>query len=165
MTIPKLIFAGLFLFYYANLLAQNSSLSKRLSVFIDCNGISCDEDYIHTEIKIVDFLNDRQSADLHILVTAQPTGNGAEKFQLITYGQNVYKGYIDTLFFTTKINGSEAEKRLQLLHFLQPSLAPILAKTSFAESFSLDMKKDSGKFVNVATKDPWYYLNMKYLPV
>ena len=148
----------IFLFFsFLSVFAQPER-SKKLSVFIDCSGINCDENFIRSEIKIVDFLSDRLTADLHILITAFVTGNGTEKFQLVTYGQNAFKGYIDTLLFTTRVNGSGAEKREQLVHFIKLSLAPILAKTPFAESFSFDMKSDSGKLVSVATKDPWNYV-------
>jgi len=43
-------------------------------VFIDCDH--CDIDYIRTEITFVNYVWDRQEADVHILITTQDTGGG-----------------------------------------------------------------------------------------
>ena len=71
---------------------------EKIKIFIDCSGVSCDENYMRSEITIIDFTRENQSADIHILITATPTGGGAEKYQLIFYGQNIYAGSRDTLF-------------------------------------------------------------------
>jgi hypothetical protein len=47
----------------------------------------CDQNFIKTEINIVDFLLDNQAADLHILITEQETGGGGSQFQLIFFGK------------------------------------------------------------------------------
>ena len=79
---PFLIIALLFCAFLIN--AQNSSQTPhRLKVFIDCNNTWCDQNFIKTEINIVDFLLDNQAADLHILITEQETGGGGSQFQLI----------------------------------------------------------------------------------
>ncbi|MBK5272726.1 MAG: hypothetical protein JJE22_17135 [Bacteroidia bacterium] len=120
---------GLFLFCYANLYAQKEGPSKRLTVFIDCNGVSCDENYIHTEINIVDFLAERAGADVDILITAAPTGGRTDQYQLIFYGQNNFKTHLDTLRFTTETNATKDEMRIQLVHFIKLGLVPLLSKT------------------------------------
>ncbi|HEU5165779.1 MAG TPA: hypothetical protein VFU29_09590 [Chitinophagaceae bacterium] len=80
--------------------AQNNSQSPhRLKVFIDCSNTWCDQNFIKTEINIVDFLLDNQAADLHVLITEQETGGGGSQFQLIFFGQNRFKQMTDTLRF------------------------------------------------------------------
>src|ERR1700737_5338717 len=59
--------------------------SARLRVFLDCNF--CDFDFMRTEINFVDYVRDRQDAQLHILVTNQPTGGGGNGFTGLFTGQ------------------------------------------------------------------------------
>ena len=130
---------------------------KKISVFIDCNGVSCDENFIRSEIRIVDFLRDQSTADFHMLITARPAGTNVQKYQIISYGQNAWAKYKDTLSFSTKPNSTKDEDRKQLVHYLKLSLASVLAKTPFAESFTMDMKADTGKVAPLKRKDPWNY--------
>lgn len=48
--------------------------SATLRVFLDC--LSCDEDFLRTEVTLVDFVRDQRDAQVHILVTTRPTGGG-----------------------------------------------------------------------------------------
>ena len=52
----------------------------RLRVFLDCHV--CDFDFMRTEINFVDYVRDRQDAQVHILVTNQPTGGGGTEYTL-----------------------------------------------------------------------------------
>src|SRR6266699_5127412 len=52
----------------------------KLRVFLDCGF--CDFDFMRTEINFVDYVRDRQDAQVHILVTNQPTGGGGTEFTL-----------------------------------------------------------------------------------
>jgi len=56
----------------------NSSQNNQetLYVFLDCRG--CDDDFIITEIRFVNFVRDQGLADLHLLVIRQRTANGAQ---------------------------------------------------------------------------------------
>src|SRR3979411_1639994 len=69
--------------------------SAKLRVFLDCNF--CDFDFMRTEINFVDYVRDRQDAQLHILVTNQPTGGGGNEFTLHFIGQKELAHVADTL--------------------------------------------------------------------
>lgn len=146
------------IFYCLQATAQDSSL-KKLQVFIDCSRIGCDRTFIRSEIKIVDFLLDRQAADVHVLITAQKAGSGGRQYQLIFYGQQAYNGYIDTLLFTTARTATDAEVRQQLVHGIMIGIAPLVARTAYASAISIDMKGgDSTNLLSAAvTKDKWNY--------
>lgn len=55
----------------------------KLKVFIDCSNVWCDNNYLRTEITLVDFVNNRDVADVHVLITAVENGNGGSSYQLI----------------------------------------------------------------------------------
>jgi len=137
--------------------AAQSGTDQKFTIFIDCSGIDCDEKYIKSEIRIVDFLRERKDADVHILITARTTGGEAEQYKLIFYGQNKYAGYLDTLIFSTKQNATDAERREQLVQYIKSGLVPLLNKTPFINSFSIDMKNDTGNMVKAITQDKWNY--------
>lgn len=153
----KFIHIYIFLFLCINLFAQKTNPSRRLSVFIDCNGISCDQNYIRTEINIVDYSIEPKSANIHVLITASATGGGTIQYQLIFYGQNNFKPHLDTLRFNTSINATKAEIRTQLTHFIKLGLIPFLAKTDYASSFSIQMKQNMSSPIVMSTRDPWNY--------
>jgi len=83
----KIIITSLFTWLILPVSGQNTSMqTRRLKVFIDCNR-GCDMNFIRTEINIVDFLLDRQAADVHVLITEQETGGGGTQFQFIFFGR------------------------------------------------------------------------------
>ncbi len=49
---------------------------QELFVFLDCNGRHCDFDHFRREIDWINWVRDREDADLHLLVTSQRTGGG-----------------------------------------------------------------------------------------
>ena len=56
--------------YSFNVFSQ--SKLEKVKVYLDCSQTNiCNSDYIRSEINMVDFVRDRQDADVHVLVTAQ----------------------------------------------------------------------------------------------
>ena len=133
----------------------------RLKVFIDCHS-GCDMTFIRTEINIVDFLLDRQAADIHVLITDQNTGSGGDEYQLIFFGQNEFKNIKDTLYFINDANATDFEERDLLVKYLKLGLAPYIAKTKMAKEIQIQMKTDkldttSKINTGAVTIDPWNY--------
>ena len=138
--------------------AQNEVAGK-LKVYIDCR-FGCDFNYFKSEINIVDFVLDRTSADVHVLLTAQAAGSGGVQYQMNFYGQNQYENYSDTLIFTTLPNAPPAEIRKTILRYLMLGFAPLIAKTPYAPQVKMVMKEES---VNARppyendTRDKWNF--------
>src|SRR4030095_3320498 len=141
--------------------AQNSKQpSHRLKVFIDCNNTWCDQNFIKTEINIVDFLLDNQAADLHILITEQETGGGGSQFQLIFFGQNRFKQMTDTLRFNTDPIATDFEERDLLIKYLKLGLTPYIVKAGNGNDIAIEMKTktdEKKKDTSTTNKDPWNY--------
>jgi hypothetical protein len=157
MPVPKLLFMAALFFGCLTSFAQREG-NRKLSVFIDCKGAGCDENFIRTEINLVDFLNERSAADVHVLITSLPTGGGMEQYQLIFYGQGKHLARTDTLRFTTKVNATQAEKRENLVQFVKLGLVPFIANTSVATAIHIGMKQETaGKQIEKST-DKWGYV-------
>ena len=144
-------------------MAANSQITypDRLKVYIDCYS-RCDMTFIRTEINIVDFLLDRQAADIHVLITDQNTGGGGDEYQLIFFGQNRFSNIKDTLKFLNDANNTDFEERDLLLKYLKLGLAPYITRTKMANEIQIMMKSDKQDSVSkintgIVKKDPWNY--------
>ena len=156
----KFILSIILLLLIHNGYAQNNSQPQRLKVFLDCSNTWCDPDFIRTEINIVDYFMDNREADLHILITEQPTGGGGSQYQLIFFGQNRFENQPDTLRCLTNPNATDFEKRDVLIKYLKLGLAPFIAKTTLANVVTINMKQEAttkAKSDSAVTKDPWNY--------
>ncbi|MCJ7581576.1 MAG: hypothetical protein MUP98_13700 [Candidatus Aminicenantes bacterium] len=109
-------------------------------VFIDCH--SCDIDYIRTEITFVNYVWDRQEADVHILITTQDTGGGGSEYTIAFIGLNDYKDLQNSLkFFSNRIE-TQDETRANLVQTLKLGLGPYVARTPMARGIQLLLKDD-----------------------
>ncbi len=133
----------------------------RLKVYVDCSNTWCDDNFIKTEINIVDFLLDRIAADVHVLITSQQNGSGGSQLQLIFYGQNKFKNLPDTLSYNIDPNATESERRDAIAKYIKLGLTPFILKTNYADDISIQMKQTSknktGENSNKSTTDKWNY--------
>src|SRR5687767_547730 len=114
----KLCFVILFLLTSFMSGWSQNGYPDRLKVFIDCHT-DCDMTFIRSEINIVDFLLDRQAADVHVLITDQNTGGGGDEYQLIFFGQNQFKHMTDTIKFINEPNATDFEERDMLIKYIK----------------------------------------------
>jgi hypothetical protein len=131
--------------------------AQKLSVFIDCSG--CDMNYIKSELGIVDFLLDKNAADVHVLVNQQTTGGGGSAMQMILYGQNKYNKDLDTILVAIPANSTSFEQRGVMLKALKRGLVPFLLKTAYGQyvDVSINVPNKKQQELKTVTKDPWNY--------
>ena len=140
--------------------AQKDSTKKdEIRVFVDCNAW-CDMSFIKTEINYVDFVPDRFSANVYIMITSQSTGSGGDELKLFFGGQENFKGMNDTLKFYRNSTDTEDEYRQNLVRFLKLGLTRFIAKTSLAQKLTITAVVNKGdEPVNSLTnkKDKWHF--------
>ncbi|MFI5131206.1 MAG: hypothetical protein ACHQFX_14485, partial [Chitinophagales bacterium] len=160
----KILLLSLLVQYCLFALPQNAVLqNQRLKIIIDCSNTSCDMNFIRTEINIVDFMLDRQAADVYVQVTEQETGGGGSQYQLIFFGQNQFKQITDTVRFNTAANATDFEERELFVKYLKLGLIPYIVKAGSAKDILIEMKKkegenpDGSKTDSSLVKDPWNY--------
>ena len=130
-----------------------------LSVYLDCEEYeACDFDFFRTEITAVNWVRDRQVADVHILVTTQQTGAGGREFSVNFLGLRQFSGIADTLKLVTQPEATRDEKRRGLARVFRLGLVRFLARTPAAERLTVsfgDEKQASAQ--TTAKNDRWNY--------
>lgn len=126
------------------------------NVYLDCPPRVCDRDYIRTEIMFVNYVRERENADVHILITTQQTGSGGTEFTLAFIGLRKNKGRDATLRHFSSPNDSPDEVRKGLVNTLKKGLVPYLYDTPLSEFISVSYARtESVKTDQI--HDPWNY--------
>ena len=144
-------------FAFAPLEAQDSTRTVQDSavrVFLDCPDTFCDFDYYRTEITFVNWVRDRQFAQVHILVTTQPTGGGQE-YTLSFIGLERFAGAVDTLRWTSRAADTQDERRKGLARTMRLGLVRFVARTPVARLLEITYSAPAQAAANV--RDPWNY--------
>lgn len=124
-------------------------------IFIDCQ-IGCDFTFLKQELTFVNYMLNRQEADILVLATDQRTGAGGEEVQLVFIGQGPFEGLTDTLVYFIDPNATDAIEREQLVDALKKGLLPYIVQTSLADRLSYsveDLSEESEE--EIAEEDPW----------
>jgi len=121
-------------------------------VFIDCD--SCDLDYIRIEITFVNYVWDRQEADVHILITTQSTGSQGREYTIAFIGQKDYADLQNTLKFFSNATDTDDEIRQGLAQTLRLGLGPYVARTPMAKGISFLLKQEVKP---TAVEDRWNF--------
>ena len=104
-------------------------------VFLDCNR--CDFNYIRREITFVNYVRDRNVAQVHLLITTQRTGSGGTEYTLHFLGQNDYAGMNDTLTYTSNQTNTRDEIRAGYTQTMKLGLIRFAAKTPIADQIGI----------------------------
>lgn len=132
--------------------------SAPLSVYLDCEFQGCDFDYFRTELTMVNWVRDRQVADVHILVTTQSTGSGGREYSVNFLGLRQFAGLVDTLKYVSPPAATEDERRKGLARVFRAGLVRYLARTPAADRVTISYKADSSASAQTKPKsDRWNY--------
>ncbi len=108
------------------LAAQDSAPPvAKLRVFLDCNA--CDFDFMRTEIQFVDYMRNRQDAQVHIFVTNASTGAGGTEYTFNFIGQRELANIGDTLKYNSPPTASADDLRRGLSRVIKLGLVRYLA--------------------------------------
>ena len=130
--------------------AQDSAVR----VFLDCPDTFCDFDYYRTEITFVNWVRDREFAQVHVLVTTQRTGGGQE-YTLAFIGLERFAGTADTLRWTSKNTDTQDDVRRGLAQTLRLGLVRFAAQTPAARLLEISYSAPAAAAAQV--HDPWNY--------
>ncbi|MEA3476943.1 MAG: hypothetical protein U9R60_02095 [Bacteroidota bacterium] len=129
-----------------------SNRSLALKVFIDCG--SCDLDYFKENFTLVNYVQDRKDADVHILVSTIATGGRGTQVNMLLKGQQRFHYMADTLIINFPGDVTLEEWRVELLRKFKLALVPYLLKTSFGDRMSLQVE-DIPFSITDQAKDRW----------
>lgn len=132
---------------------ENSGMAPK--VFLDIKDWGVDVNYLKTEITFVNYVRDRQSANIHMLITRQRTGSGGMEFNLKFIGLKENKGKNAELKFYSKSTDTRDQTRKGLIKKIKQGLIPYISDTPLAEFISISYD-DHGKWSSPQqTRDKW----------
>ncbi|MFH2055412.1 MAG: hypothetical protein ABIJ61_05595 [bacterium] len=129
---------------------EDSTSAGALSIYVDCDG--CDFDYLKEELSFVNFVRDRQFADVHLLVTSQETGGGGREYEIEVIGKRSFAGLADTVDFLTTESDTDDILRTKMAHSMKLALVRYVLRTPQAEHLQLDYDRPA---VVAETIDKW----------
>lgn len=125
-------------------------------VFLDCNGVYCEEDYYQTEIPFVTHVRDRADADVHVLVTAEQTGAGANEYTIAFLGQGRFAGDTATLRHTGEPNASQENERRGLAQVIKLGLVRYVAQSPLGARLQVTYSAPE-QAAAAPGRDPWHH--------
>lgn len=131
-----------------------------LRVFIDCQNFYCDFDHFRREINFIDYVRDRQDAQVHALVTTQATGGGGTEFTIELIGREEFQGADNRLHYNSNATDTADEIRSGLTQTLKLALLRYVAELPVATEIQVTYASDSEETAPAATtpeEDPWSY--------
>ena len=128
-----------------------------IKVFVDCPDFSngCDISFFRTEITYVNYTQNPQDADVHILITTQPTGGGGTEYTITLIGQHRFSGKADTLRYNGPPAQSADDARNGVKGQMELGLASYAATTPLASRMHVTYDAPLGAAAVV--HDPWNY--------
>lgn len=107
---------------------------------------------------MVDFVRDRQDADVHILVSTQNSNTGGLRARLNFIGLRAFINMTDTLSFFNDPTSTEDQQRKKLVQYLKLGLIKYIAKSKAADDIQISYTAKAGaKKDSITKKDPWNY--------
>jgi hypothetical protein len=126
-------------------------------VFIDCNNTPCDEEFFRTEITFVEHVRDRQTADIHLMMTGQSTGSGGREITFSFFGQGRFMGQDRTLKETFVVAASQDDVRRGMVRVMSLGLVPYVLGTPGADRLRVTVQAATAAAVGskLESRDPW----------
>lgn len=147
---------------HAPLPAQQPSLDARPDIFLDCEGDHCDPDYFRTEIPWVNWVRQRQDADVHLIMTSEETGGGGRVYRIDLLG-TADSGYEDQLLHTARSTDTDRETLDGIAHTIGIGLLRFASESGFGQLVEFvergDPEADPAERVVSGTEvdDPWNF--------
>jgi hypothetical protein len=129
--------------------------AQPLRVFLDCPP--CNFDHIRREIGFVDYVRERQDAQVHILVRQQGTSGGGRQYELNFIGTREFAGLSDTLRYVSPESDTEELRRRGLARVLKMGLMRFIASTPTADGIQITWSASpiAGALRPQVRNDPW----------
>ncbi|UCG89206.1 MAG: hypothetical protein JSW71_11975 [Gemmatimonadota bacterium] len=128
---------------------------EALYVFEDCNAPNCDFDHFRREITWVNWVRDRQDADVHLLVTAQRTGGGGWHYTLDYLGLRELDGATKSLSYVSDPDDTDTEIREGLTRTITLGLVHFVDTTPVAPRLRVVYEEPKVGLVQREEHDPW----------
>jgi hypothetical protein len=124
-------------------------------VFLDCGP--CDDDYVRKEVTFVDYVRNREDADVHVLVTLQDTGGGGRQWTVKFIGLGDHKGIDQTLTYNSPQTATSDEVRTGFVEVFKRGLVRYALDTAVGRRLIVTVKKTGENEPAAPRSDRWNY--------
>ena len=128
--------------------------APRLRVFLDCD---CFSEFMRTEVTFVDYVRDRESADVHVLGQSRETGGSGREYNLNFVGLGTLAGFTLDLRALTTASDTEDTRRRAVQSVLTSGLLVYLAKKEVPGQLSIEVETDDDARQTTPADDPWNF--------
>jgi hypothetical protein len=141
---------------YGNQPIQEEAKNGRLTVFLDCPGW-CDTNFIQQQIPLVNYVRDKELAQVHVIITRHGGGRTGTTYMLSILGSRQFSGMINELSYWAPSTNTADQNRRGYTNQLKIGLAPYIAGSSMAEYVRVEFTYDPRDQQRVVSqvKDPW----------
>jgi hypothetical protein len=127
---------------------------QRLRVFLDCGD--CFSEYLRSEISWVDFVRNREDADLHLLSSSNDTGGGGREVVLRFVGVGRFEGADRQLRARTLSGDPEEARRRTVFRTVTVGLLAYLAQDGLPADLGVTVRAaNAGPATGELRRDPW----------
>lgn len=131
----------------------SDTTDQTLFVFLDCNARNCDFDHFRREITWVNWVRDREDADVHLLITAERTGSGGRYYTLDYIGRGAFG--TKSLSYVSHPDATDAEVRQGLTETMALGLVQFVENTPLAPRLRVVYEAPEGAAAPHQEHDPW----------
>lgn len=130
---------------------------SRLRVFLDCR-FECDTEYLRQNIDFIDYVRDRETADVHVLVTTEGTGGGGTSWIVKFIGLDYFQNHDHTLTFNTLEAATGDDRRKEFARIFKIGLVSYAAETDVASNLDVSIKPfERNDPADRPSRDPWNF--------
>ncbi len=155
-----MIITGIFIF--SDGYSSRPGLNNTLSVFLDMPG-GTDIDFIRQEIPIVEYVRDKELADLHIIMSQHAAGSAGHTYSISFIGYGTYKDKNYQISYWASASNTSYETRRGYTEKIKMGIAPFIAASAIANRMNVNFDTTPmviGEY-EAEYKDPWNYWVME----
>ena len=138
--------------------AQSTNSNGRISVFLDTHRWM-DTDFIREQIPVVNYVRDKEVADVHIIVTRHGAGSAGTNYAIRFIGRKEFLGMDYEMTYWAPSTNTSDDTRRGYTNALKVGLVPYLAETNLADRILVEFDYDEEARVQDETfepaVDPW----------
>lgn len=150
------LFLLLFLLPFTAQAQNNSSSNDTIRLFLDCQR--CERSYIRQEITFVNYVRNKEDANVHLLITRQRTGSGGTEFTLRFLGRMNFENRDKRLTYVSPNSDTEDDQRRGLVRIIKVGLTEYLAQAGALENLNITYRpSESDDVQQTADRDKWNY--------
>lgn len=129
---------------------------QTIDIFIDCRR--CSETYIRNELTYVNYVRNKEDAELHLLITRQSTGSSGFEYTLRFIGNKQLDGMDDRSTYTSPQSDTQDERQRGLVNRIKLGLIPYLSSKPVINRLQVNYRPISNvETQSLPSVDDWNY--------